>query len=89
MDSDSCSISYKYTLALADAKAASDQQTSFESEMSHLYSIASWFSDSKATADNTNYAVSALMTPSSDDDKSGALGFGVALATSLCVALAF
>ena len=89
MDSDSCSVSYAFTQAFADADAATAQQTAFEGQMQHLWSIATVPADETAkTAENTNYAISPLMTPGSND-KSGALGYGIALAASVSVALAF
>ena len=56
--------------------------------MNHVWTMASWYPDT-ILASNTNEAISPLMKPGSDDDKSGALGYGVALATSVFVALAF
>ena len=89
MDSDNCNLSFEFTQILSDAETAKSQYTSFESEMTHLWTIFSMIGDSSMSeATNTNYAISPLMG-TDRDEKSGALGYGITLATSIFVAMAF
>ena len=57
--------------------------------MQHLWTIAT-APEHDNVAENTNYAISPLLVPgSNDNDESGAVRYGIALAASVSVALAF
>ena len=57
--------------------------------MQHLWTIAT-APEHDNVAENTNYAISPLLVPgSNDNDESGAVRYGIAMATSVSVALAF
>ena len=46
MDSDNCNLSFEFTQILSDAETAKSQYTSFESEMTHLWTIFSMIGNS-------------------------------------------